>query len=462
MSEQHLKASDENAFDESGKQSDVQTGAAAQGPVSIGHAFWTWLKIGLLSFGGPAGQIAIMHRILVEEKRWLDERTYMLALNFCSLLPGPEAMQLATYSGWRLHGVRGGLMAGGLFVLPGAIVVLVLALLYVMHGTVPAVETLFLGIKAAVVGIVFEALFRLSRRALNSNLAFGIAVAAFIAIFFLKIPFPLIVIGAAVIGFYFGCEDEAQRATDAGNPTAAVRVSWRETLATVAIWLAIWILPLLGIAWWFGGNSVFAEIGSFFSILAVVSFGGAYALLAYMAQQAVETHGWLQAGEMLDGLGLAETTPGPLILVTEFVGTLAGYRHHGTQMSDLGAGIIGAVVTLWAMFAPCFLFIFAGAPYIERLQNTPRLRSALSAITSAIVGIIANLGVWFAMNVLFLEIGERTFGPLHIMTPDIASFDAAAGALIVLGLALLVLVRLGVVTTMVLCAVAAFVLQFIQ
>ena len=336
-----------------------------------------------------------MHRVLVEERRWIAEDRYLHALNFCMLLPGPEAMQLATYVGWRLHGTLGGLAAGLLFVLPGAIVVLGLSIAYAYFGRVPIIEAAFLGIKAAVLVIVIEALLRVARRALRGPADVGIALLAFVGIFFFAIPFPLIIAAAACIGFTLQPAPPVRQS--APLPDAAVPLS--ETLNTAALWLAIWIVPLLLVAATFGRAHVTADIALFFSKLAIVTFGGAYSVLAYMAQQAVETYGWLSAGEMLDGLGLAETTPGPLILVTEFVGFLAGYRKGGEPR--LAFGLLGAAVTLWATFAPCFLWIFIGAPYVERLSANPRLAGALAGVTAAVVGVILNLSVWFALHVIF-------------------------------------------------------------
>lgn len=413
---------------------------------SFADALRVWLRIGLTSFGGPAGQIAMMHKVLVEEKKWLDERTYLLALNFCTLLPGPEAMQLATYAGWRLHGVRGGLAAGLLFVLPGAALILVLAMLYGAYGSVPLVSAIFNGIKAAVLAIVIEALFKISKRALKDRTAYIIAALSFAAIFFLQIPFPLIVLAAGVYGYLRQAGNEPEHPL-----TVATPVPIAQTLQTIAVWLAVWTIPLAIIALIFGTDHVLSKLALFFSTLAIVTFGGAYAVLAYMAQHVVQTHGWLSAADMLNGLGLAETTPGPLILVTEFVGYLAAYRNSGTG-TDIVMGILGAVVTLWATFAPCFLYIFAGAPYIERLKNAPRLSAALSAITAAVVGVILNLSVWFALHVLFRKVDEVHAGPLHVTVPQLASIDAAAAAIAVVAAVLLFRVHAGIMTTLAVCA----------
>ncbi len=410
--------------------------AAAEGAApSFNEALRTWAKIGLMSFGGPAGQIAMMHKILIDEKKWLEERTYLLALNFCTLLPGPEAMQLATYAGWRLHGLKGGLAAGLLFVMPGALLILALSALYAAYGSVPFVSALFLGVKAAVLAIVVEALLRISRRSLKDQAEWVVAALAFIAIFFFKVPFPVIVLAAALIGFWRG-QNGARSSSDAMQASPAhPAIPIGDTLRTIAIWLAIWALPLLAIAYTFGFDHVLAKLAWFFSKLAVVTFGGAYAVLAYVAQDAVDVYGWLKPGEMLDGLGLAETTPGPLILVNEFVGYLAAYRQGGGV--PVLMGILGALVVLWATFAPCFLWIFAGAPYIERIASMPRLKSALSTITAAVVGVVLNLSVWFALHVLFRSVADVDFGLVHTSVPDLTSLDWRAALLALLAAVLL-------------------------
>ena len=411
---------------------------------SFAEALRVWLRIGLTSFGGPAGQIAMMHKILVDDKKWLDEQTYLLALNFCTLLPGPEAMQLATYSGWRLHGVKGGLAAGLLFVLPGAFVILALAMLYAAYGSVPLISAAFVGIKAAVLAIVIEALLKISKRALKNQTAYVIAALSFAAIFFFRVPFPLIVLAAAIYGFM-----QSKPASPAEQVMAAAPVPLSQTLTTIAVWLAIWIIPLALVAAAFGTDHVLSKLAVFFSGLAVVTFGGAYAVLAYMTQEAVQTHAWLTAADMLNGLGLAETTPGPLILVTEFVGYLAAYRNAGDSVI---AGILGAAVTLWATFAPCFLYIFAGAPYIEQLKNTPRLGSALSAITAAVVGVIANLSVWFALHVLFRKVDDVQAGPMHVSVPDVTSIDLVACTIALAAAILMFRLHAGIMVTLAICA----------
>lgn len=395
---------------------------ARRGP-SLAEAIRAWAYIGVLSFGGPSAQIALLHRIVVDEKGWLTERQYLNALGFCMLLPGPEAMQLATYVGWRLHGVIGGLAAGLLFVLPGAAVVLSLALAYALLGDAPALDAVFLGVKAAVLVIVIEALLRVARRALGSAAHWIIAALAFVALFVLDLPFPLVVLAAALWGFWRrgGAPEEAvEHAADKG---AVGR--------TVVIWLALWLGPIAAL-WLVLGDHVLVDIAIFFSKLAVVTFGGAYAVLAYMAQDVVNAYQWLTAGEMMDGLGLAETTPGPLILVTEFVGFLAAFREGGVWL-----GLAGAAVTLWVTFTPCFLWIFAGAPYIDWIASRPRLTGALTGITAAVVGVILNLSLWFALNVLFGEVTRTSAGPAKLWLPGLETFDWRVATLALVAGALL-------------------------
>ena len=399
---------------------------------TFAEAFKVWFKIGCLSFGGPAGQIALMHKIVVDEKKWLDEPRFLHALNFCMLLPGPEATELATYAGWLLHGVRGGLAAGILFVLPGALVMLALSLLYAYGRGLGPVDGALFGIKAAVLVIVVEALIRIGRRALKSQLLVTMAALGFIAIYFLAVPFPLIVAAAALIGFLI-----AQRAPEqlALSPTGAAVAErhggrWRQFTFALAIGLALWWAPVALAAVLLGADHVLVAIGLFFSKLAVVTFGGAYAVLAYMAQQAVETHGWLSAPEMVDGLGLAETTPGPLILVTQFVGFLAAFRE-AAPFTPLAAGLLGAALTTWVTFVPSMLWIFAGAPFIEELRGNRRLAGALVTITAAVVGVILNLSVWFALHVLFGSVTERHWGPLRWFAFDPRALDSHAAVLAV-------------------------------
>jgi chromate transporter len=440
--------------DMAGNTAPAPAGVGPAVPPTFAEALRVWASIGVLSFGGPAGQIALMHRVLVDEKRWIDEPRFLSALNFCMLLPGPEAMQLATYVGWRLHGVRGGLAAGLLFVLPGAFVILALSMLYAGLGKLPVAQALFVGIQAAVLAIVVEALLRVARRALKGSVDWLMAAAAFAAIFLLKVPFPLIVLAAALVGF---CRGFGQ-AQPAAVPAPAV--SLLATARTAAVWLAIWMVPLVAVAGIFGGGHVLAEVGWFFSKLAVVTFGGAYAVLAYMAQDVVQHYGWLAPSEMLDGLGLAETTPGPLILVTEFVGFLAAYREGGGNPWAMGA--LGAVVTLWATFAPCFLWIFVGAPYIERLNAEPKLKSALAAVTAAVVGVILNLTVWFGLHVLFGTIYQVVAGPLSFLAPALGSLNLEAALLAAVAALLLFVLHRGMLATLAACsalALAAFALS---
>jgi chromate transporter len=382
----------------------------------LSDLFRTFGHIGLMSFGGPAAQIALMHRVLVDEKRWLTEKDYLSALSFCMLLPGPEAMQLATWSGWRLRGTLGGLIAGLLFVAPGALVVLALAALYAAYGTVPLMQALFMGVQAAVAVIVIEALLRVSKRALKGRAALVVAILSFLALFLANAPFPVVILAAGLWGWFHARGTAAATDPLPTSPRAA------GTLQTLTIWLSIWLLPIAAL--WFLEGGLLAEIGLFFSKLAILTFGGAYAVLAWMAQAVVEDKGWLTLRQMMDGLGLAETTPGPLILVTEFVGYMAGHRQGGWL-----TGVAAAAVTLWATFVPSFMMIFAGAPWIARITADSRLVGALSGIMAAVVGVIANLSVWFAAHVFFGSVGRSSFGPLTLLTPDPASFRPAMAAL---------------------------------
>jgi chromate transporter len=420
---------------------------AAPSP-SFRQALKVWAEIGLLSFGGPTAQIALMHRVVVDERRWLSEQQFLNALSFCMLLPGPEAMQLATYAGWRLHGLKGGLAAGLLFVLPGALLVLALAAIYAAFGQVPLMQAIFFGIKAAVVVIVVEALLRVARRALKRPAHWVLAGLSFIAIFFLSLPFPLVIAAAAAGGFML-----AQPSHEAGTEsTASPRIGMTRIVGTIVVWGLIWLLPLGALALALGWDHVLVQLGVFFSKLAVVTFGGAYAVLAYMAQEVVQSYGWLDAGEMLDGLGLAETTNGPLILVTEFVGYLAAYRS-GDRLPIL-MGLAGAVVTLWVTFTPCFLWVFAGAPYIEHLQRQPKLRGALEGVMAAVVGVIFNLTVWFGLHVFFKTVAPITFGPLTLWTPELATIEL--GAVLLASLAAIGLFRFHLSLPVVLAAAGVF------
>ena len=417
-----------------------------QPTTSFREAMRVFARIGCLSFGGPAGQIALMHRELVEQRPWLSEQDYLRALNFCMLLPGPEAMQLATYAGWRLHGARGGLMAGLLFVLPGAAVVLIISVLYSLFGRLPLVEAVFFGIKAAVLAIVLEALLKVSRRALHLPWHWMVAIAAFLALFVFNIPFPAVIAVAGITGYVMTKGDAPDTELQQVTPVPIL-----QTVRTIAIWLVIWFTPIAVIALVTYPDHLLVSVGLFFSKLAVVTFGGAYAVLAYMGQQAVENHGWLTAPQMVDGLGLAETTPGPLILVTEFVGYMAGFRASGLQGSITG-GLAAAAMALWVTFAPCFLWIFAGAPYIERLANMPRLSGALSAITAGVVGVIANLALWFGLHVLFADLSRIETGPVTMTWPVWSSINIAALGMFVLSAVMLLKLHAGLVKTLGVCA----------
>lgn len=382
------------------------------------EALAVWFRIGLLSFGGPAGQIALMHRTIVEEKKWLNESRFLHALNYCMLLPGPEAQQLATYIGWLLHGVKGGIVAGLLFILPGALAILTLSWVYVSFGDLTVVEGVFFGLKAAVLAIVLQALIRIGQRALQGILKSLLAVGAFVALFAFDLPFPLVVLGAGLIGYVVAKRDGTVTGPDVDDQTVVHAGTKRAALACLTLWLAT-VGALVGSL---GYDNVFSQIAVFFSKMAVVTFGGAYAVLAYVAQQGVEHFQWLQPGEMLEGLGLAETTPGPLILVTQFVGFLAAYRHAAAEPSVFYA-IIGALLTLWVTFLPCFLWIFSGAPYVERLRTNHALSAALAAITAAVVGVIANLAVWFSVNALFAEQRRITGLGVEISLPVLHSVE---------------------------------------
>jgi chromate transporter len=412
--------------------------------VDFREALGTWLKIGCLGFGGPAGQIAMMHRILVDEKKWIDEARYLHALNFCMLLPGPEAQKLATYSGWLLHGVRGGLAAGILFVLPGALVMLAFSLLYVLGRGIPVVDGALFGIKAAVLVIVVEALIRIGRRSLKSRLLIGVAGAAFVGIFFLDLTFPLIVALAGVIGFF----TTQRRDTP---PPEKVPGRWRQAAIATVVGLVLWWSPVALALLLLGREHVFVDIGIFFSKLAVVSFGGAYALLAYMAQQAVENYGWMTAPEMVDGLGLAETLPGPLIKVTQFVGFLGAYRH-AEPLSPIMSAVLGSALTTWVTFVPPMLLIFAGAPFVEQLRSNQRLSGALAAITAAVVGVILNLTVWFVLHVLFAEVTEARAGPLRWYAFDPLTIDLKVSALALVAAVLAFVLHRGLVQLVVIMA----------
>jgi chromate transporter len=412
--------------------------------IPFAEALWVLLRIAALSFGGPAGQIAVMHRILVEEKRWLGERRFLHALNFCMLLPGPEAQQLAVYIGWLLHRTKGGLVAGTLFVLPGVLAIMALSWLYAAFGNVGLVAALFFGLKAAVLAIVLEAVLRIGRRALANGTMVALAAAAFVAIFVLDLPFPLIILCAALIGWLGGRAGLAAfEGTGSGHGRIGARqvadeesvlgetlpaharppLSW--SLKIAASFAVLWLGPTVVLALSLGQGHVFTEIALFFSKMAVVTFGGAYAVLAYVAQAAVGTYGWLEPGEMLDGLGMAETTPGPLIMVTQFVGFMGAFREPG-GLPPLLAGTLGGLLTTWVTFTPCFLWIFLGAPFVETLRGNRALAAALSTITAAVVGVILNLAIWFGLHVLFGEVQIVRLGPATLDVPVLATLDLPA------------------------------------
>ncbi len=411
---------------------------------TFGEAVRVWIKVALLSFGGPAGQIAVMHRLVVEEKGWVDERRFLHALNYTMVLPGPEAQQLATYLGWLLHGTRGGLVAGTLFVLPGFIAILALSILYAVFRDLAAVEALFYGLKPAVMAVVVAAVVRIGKKALRNEVLILLAAAAFVALFFLQIPFPFVVIGAALAGWLGGRRRPdlflpPEGAAKGGDEEAdAPPVSALRSARLIAVWLPLWFAPLIVLALFFGSDHVFVTQGAFFSKMAVVTFGGAYAVLAYVAQRAVEDYGWLAPGEMLDGLGMAETTPGPLIMVVQFVGFMGAFRLV-EELPPLAAGLLASVVVTWVTFVPCFLWIFLGAPYIERLRKNRSLNTALSAVTAAVVGVILNLALWFSLNTLFGRLTEiRAYG-VRLLVPAWETLDLPA--LLIAAAAFLALLR---------------------
>jgi len=442
--------------------------------VSISEAFRVWLRVAALSFGGPAGQIAVMHRILVEERGWVSESRFMHALNYCMLLPGPEAQQLATYIGWLMHRTRGGIMAGGLFVLPGMIALMALSVIYAEWGQVGFVGAAFFGLKAAVLAIVVEAVIRIGKRSLKSRAMQALAAAAFVAIFFFAVPFPVIIIAAGLIGF-FAARAGAPAflgAAGRGNANAGpdgesllgeaipdhARPSATRALRIAAFWFALWVTPTIAVALIAGTGDVFTLIAVFFSKMALVTFGGAYAVLAYVAQQAVTTFHWVTPGEMLDGLGMAETTPGPLIMVLQFVGFMAAFHAPGL-FSPLLAGALGGLLATWVTFTPCFLWIFVGAPYIEHLRGNKLLSGALSAITAAVVGVVLNLAVWFAVHCMFrVTFPLRGFG-LTFDMPVLASLEVWSLLLAVGAVVAIFRFKIGMIPTLALAGVAGVALH---
>jgi chromate transporter len=444
--------------------------------VSLREAFRVWARVAMLSFGGPAGQIAVMHRIIVEEKRWIGENRFLHALNYCMLLPGPEAQQLATYIGWLMHRTLGGLIAGVLFVVPGVISIMALSIVYALFGKVGIVSALFFGLKAAVLAVVLQAVVRIGSKALKNRIMVGLAAAAFIAIFFLGVPFPMIVLTAGIIGFVGGRAGMPAFQVGGGHGAAKggkhvadtdallgeeLPAHARPTIAR-ALWvsvicLALWLVPVAALLVTLGPDNVFSRIATFFSTMAVVTFGGAYAVLAYVAQQAVENYGWLQPGEMLDGLGMAETTPGPLIMVLQFVGFMGAFRDPGT-LSPLAAGMLGGLLATWVTFVPCFLFIFLGAPFIEALRGNQALHGALSAITAAVVGVVLNLAIWFAIHTVFRETWPMHGWGLSFDAPVLASVDPWALLLSAAAVVAMFRFKAGMIPTLAACSAAGIVL----
>ena len=447
------------------------TAARSLDKVPFSVAIKVWARIAALSFGGPAGQISIMHRTLVDEQNWLGEKRFLHALNYCMVLPGPEAQQLATYIGWLMHGVRGGLLAGGLFILPGFLSILLLSVAYSELGQLNLVEGLFFGLQAAVLAIILQALINIAKRVLHNRLLAAIAIASFIGIFILGISFPIIVLGAAVFG-YLASKTGAQHllAAPEHGPSsmhtntknapiidevlpAHAQVNKRWSVKIGLIFLSLWLLPILLLIVFLGQQHVFSEIALFFSKMAVVSFGGAYAVLAYVAQEGVSGYGWLTPAEMLDGLGMAETTPGPLIQVVQFVGYLGGYRE-ALNLSPLQAGLIAAVITTWVTFIPCFLWIFVGAPYVETLRKNQKIAAALTAVTAAVVGVILNLAIWFAIHTLFNKVDAVKLFGLSLELPTLASVDFSRLVLCVLAFVMIFWLKLKTFTVLLICVIA--------
>jgi chromate transporter len=435
---------------------------------SLTTATWLWLRIGCLSFGGPAAQIALMHKLLVDDRKWIGEARFLSALNYCMLLPGPEAQQLATYIGWLMHGVRGGLIAGVLFILPGALVIMALSVAYILYAELPALQAVFFGLKCAVLAIVIEAVIRIGKRALKANWMGALAAAAFVGLFAFNLPFPLIVLGAGIVGAIVGASGPAHAAPakseqglvdawmDAGR-LPHIRPGTGATFGVALACIAAWAAPVALVFAVTPEASVWREIAIFFSQAAMVTFGGAYAVLPYVAQQAVETYQWLGPKEMMHGLALAETTPGPLILVLQFVGFLAAARQGG--LDPILAGMLGGALATWVTFAPSFLWIFTGAPYAERIQNVRALSAALQGVTAAVLGVILNLAIWFGLHVLFTDVSRITFGPMQLWTPNLASVDLAALGLSALAALLLIRFKWGVIPVLLVCAGAGLALQ---
>lgn len=448
--------------------------AVSEDVVPLSEAVKVWARVAALSFGGPAGQIAVIHRIVVDEKRWVGEHRFLHALNYCMLLPGPEAHQLAIYIGWLLNKTKGGMTAGLLFVLPGFLSILALSYVYVIFGDVTAIEGMFFGLKCAVLAVVIQAVFRIGSRALKNDVMVAIAAAAFVAIFLFHIPFPLIIIGAGIIGYFGGRAGLEPFSPGGGHKSgqnliledkdsvlgedipvhAKPNLAW--SLKVSGALAALWLVPVAALVLLLGWDNVFSKIGLFFSQMAVVTFGGAYAVFAYVAQAAVESYGWLRPGEMLDGLGMAETTPGPLIMVTQFVGFLAGYRDPAT-LSPLMAATLGAVLTTWVTFLPSFLWIFAGAPFIEKMRGNVALGGAMSAITAAVVGVILNLAIWFGLHILFSEVRMIVLGPMTLEVPVLASLLWPSLGLTVVAAFAIFRLKLSIIATLAISATAGIV-----
>jgi chromate transporter len=432
--------------------------------VPLRDATKAWFKISLQTFGGPAGQIAVMQRSLVDEHRWIGERRFLHALSYCMLLPGPEAQQLAIYVGWLLNGAAGGLIAGVLFVLPGLVALLALSALYVGLGDTGLISALFTGLAPAVLAIVTQAVIRVAKRALHHRAMIGLAVGAFIALAAFAVPFPIVVLAAAVIGWAIGRvrpaimtkpekkqQDEGPEPLISDDALHHARPTVRRAGIILAIGLPLWLGPVAIAFALTGADSVFTQQGLFFSGTALVTFGGAYAVLAYVAQQAVETYGWLNAGEMVRGLALAETTPGPLIMVVQFVAFLGAFRDPGT-LDPWVAAVIASLLTTWVTFVPCFLFIFVGAPYVERLRGNKSLSAALTGITAAVVGVIANLAIYFAVHTLFAESRPFDAGPLHLDVPVLSTLEPVALVIGAIAMVLIFKLRWTVLRTLGICA----------
>ncbi len=457
---------------------DAPRETSAPREVTLGEAFPIWCRVAALSFGGPAGQIAVMHRILVEEKRWISEERFLHALNYCMLLPGPEAQQLATYVGWLMHGLRGGLIAGLLFILPGVASILALSVIYVLYEQTPPLQGIFFGLKAAVLAIVIEAVLRIGRRVLTNRVMLGLAVTSFVAIFLCRLPFPVVIFAAAIFGLignrfapqvFQVLKGHGGKGSGMGTAADEGEIPLREpprptisrALAVTGICGVLWFAPLALIAVTLGTGSVLFQEGIFFSKAAVVSFGGAYAALAYVAQLAVDRYHWLTMPQMTDGLAMAETTPGPLIMVVQFVGFLGGWNHPG-PFTPMTAAILGGLLTTWVTFVPCFYWIFLGSPYIERLRGNQVLNAALSSVTAAVVGAILNLAMTFGLAILFRRVDEWSAAGMTIPIPDVATLDWPPLGLTVLALLLTFLWKRGMATTLAVCALLGLALQMLR